>query len=239
MSPTRPDSAAGSAREPVDPVDADDPVDRVDPMEPVDPVASGTTDRRLLRGARARQVIARHAVDVASMEGLNGLSIGRLAGDLGLSKSGIATLFGTKEKLQLAAAAWAHAAFLDAVVRPASAAPRGAARLRALIEHWIGYAETPLFAGGCFWAANLPDFDSRPGPIRDELLQHHRGWLALLAGEVRQAVEAGEIVDPDADLAAFQIDAVLTAANTALRLGDADAPGRVRRIVDTLLVPPA
>ncbi|GCD96645.1 TetR/AcrR family transcriptional regulator [Embleya hyalina] len=236
MSATRPDSAAGSAREPVDPADAVDPVDV---MEPVDPVVSGTTDRRLLRGARARQAIARHAVDVASLEGLNGLSIGRLAGDLGLSKSGIATLFGTKEKLQLAAVAWAHAAFLDAVVRPASVAPRGAARLRALIEHWLGYAETPLFAGGCFWAANLPDFDSRPGPVRDELLQHHRGWLALLAGEVRRAVEAGEIVDPDADLAAFQIDAVLTAANTALRLGDADAPDRVRRVVDTLLVPPA
>ncbi|WP_406291601.1 TetR family transcriptional regulator C-terminal domain-containing protein [Embleya sp. NBC_00896] len=119
-----------------------------------------------------------------TMEGLGGLSIGRPATDLGLSKSGIATLFGTKEKLQIAAVASAHEAFLDAVVRPASAEPRGGVRLRALTEHWISYAETPLFTGGCFWAANLADFDSRPGQVHDALFRHHRGWLALIADEL-------------------------------------------------------
>jgi hypothetical protein len=94
-----------------------------------------------------------------------------------------------------------------------------------------------LFTGGCFWAANLPDFDSRPGQVRDALLRHHQGWLALIAGELRQAVDAGEIVDLDVDLAAFQIDAVLTAANTALRFGDNDAVNKVRRVVDGLLTP--
>lgn len=191
----------------------------------------GTADQRLLRGARTRQAIARHAVDVASLDGLNGLSIGKLATDLGLSKSGVATLFGTKEKLQLATVAAAREAFRDAVVRPASTTPPGAPRLRALTEHWISYAETPLFAGGCFWAANLPDFDSRPGPVHDALFGHHRDWLALLAGELRQAGGA----DLDADLAAFQIDAVLTAANTALRLGDRDAVDKVRRLVEGIL----
>jgi AcrR family transcriptional regulator len=186
------------------------------------------TDGRLLRGARARRTIARHAVDVASLEGLSGLSIGRLATDLGLSKSGIQTLFGTKENLQLAAVAAAAEEFADAVVRPAREAPPGAARLRALVDRWIVYAETPLFAGGCFWAANLPDFDSRPGAVRDALVRHHRAWLALLAGELQ------EIPGLDAELAAFQLDAVLTAANTALRLGDDEVVTRIRRVVGGL-----
>ncbi|MFG2001523.1 TetR family transcriptional regulator C-terminal domain-containing protein [Spirillospora sp. NPDC048911] len=194
-----------------------------------------TDDQRLLRGARARQTIARHAVDVASMEGLTGLTIGRLATDLELSKSGIATLFGTKEKLQLAAVASAREAFLDAVVRPAMDEPAGAARLRALTEHWITYAETPLFAGGCFWVASLPDFDSRPGRVRDALIRHHQDWLALIAGELRQALHAGEVARLDVDLTAFQIDAVLSAANTALRLGDTGAMAKVRRVVGGFL----
>jgi len=202
------------------------------------PAPAGTSDQRLLRGERARQAIARHAADVASLEGLNGLSIGRLATDLGLSKSGIQTLFGTKENLQLAAAESARQQFTDAVVRPAQATPHGAARLRALTEHWISYAETPLFAGGCFWAANLPDFDSRPGQLRDALVRQHQDWLALLTGELRHAVDAGVIAKMDADLAAFQIDAVLNAANIASRLGDNNAMIKVRRVIDGFLAPP-
>lgn len=196
------------------------------------------TDRRLLRGARARRTIARHAVDVASLEGLNGLSFGRLAADLGLSKAGIQTLFRTKEILQLAAVESAREQFADAVVRPAQAAPAGAARLRALIEHWVVYAETPLFAGGCFWAANLADFDSRPGPVHDALFRRNHGWLSPLAGELRHAADTGEIADLDAVLAAFQIDAVLMAANTALRLGDHEAVTKIHRVIEGFLVPP-
>jgi hypothetical protein len=105
------------------------------------------------------------------------------------------------------------------------------------VERWISYAETPLFPGGCFWVANLADFDSRPGQVRDTLFRHHEDWLALIAGELRHAVDAGEIAGLDVDLAAFQIDAVLAAANTALRLGDSDAVSKVRRVVDGLLAP--
>ncbi|MFI0355945.1 TetR/AcrR family transcriptional regulator [Actinomadura sp. 9N407] len=198
---------------------------------------SAVSDRRLLRGARTRRAVARHAVDVASLEGLAGLSLGRLATDLGLSKSGIQTLFGTKENLQLAAVESAREQFAEAVIGPAEAAPRGAARLRALTERWIDYAEAPLFPGGCFWSANLADFDSRPGQVRDLLFRHHQDWLGLIAGELRQAADAGEIADLDADLTAFQIDAVLTAANTALRLGDTSAVDKVRRVVDGFLTP--
>jgi AcrR family transcriptional regulator len=192
-------------------------------------------DQRLARGARSRRTILRHAVDVASLEGLNGLSLGRLATDLGLSKSGVQTLFGTKENLQVAAAESAREAFEEAVVRPALGTPRGAARLRALIDGWIAYVEAPLFPGGCFWAANLTDFDSRPGPVRDTLVRQQHGWRALLAAELRQAADAGEVADLDADLTAFQLDAVLLATNTALRLGDTDAVDRVHHVVDTLL----
>ena len=192
---------------------------------------AATTDQRLLRGARSRQAIARHSVDVASVEGLDRLSLGRLATDIGLSKSGIQTLFGTKEALQLAAIAAAHEAFVDAVVRPASSAPPGAARVRALVDHWIAYAQGPLFPGGCFWAATLPEFDSRPGPVRDALQRQREDWVGLLGEELRNA----EIPDQDAALAAFQIDAVLTATNTSLRLGESAAVDKARLIVDGLL----
>lgn len=197
------------------------------------PAGAEASDGRLLRGARTRQKIARHAADVASLEGLNGLSLGRLASDLGLSKSGVQALFGTKENLQAAAAEAAHDAFRAAVVDPALAVPHGATRLRTLIERWIAYAETPLFPGGCFWAANLPDFDSRPGPIRDALARHQREWRALLAAELRYSGVGTANLEPD--LAAFQIDAVLTAANIALRLGDTGAPDKARLVIEGFL----
>ncbi|WNV85267.1 TetR family transcriptional regulator C-terminal domain-containing protein [Umezawaea sp. Da 62-37] len=196
------------------------------------------TDKRLLRGARTRQVVLRHAVDIASLEGLEGVSFGRLATDTGLSKAGVQTLFRTKETLQLAAVEYARGMFLDAVIRPARAAPRGAARLRALLDHWVVYAETPLFAGGCFRAANLAEYDSRPGPIRDALFHDQQDWIGVIAGELRYATSTGEIAELDVDLAAFQIDALLCAANTALRIGDDDAVDKVRRIVEGLLAPP-
>jgi AcrR family transcriptional regulator len=196
-----------------------------------------TTDRRLLRGARTRREITRHAVDIASLEGLGGLSIGRLAGDLGLSKSGIQTLFGSKEKLQLATAETAREWFTDVVIRPAESRPPGAARLRALTENWIAYARTPLFAGGCFWAANLPDFDSRPGPVRDTLAGHRRSWLALIAHELRLVADAGPGTGTAPQVAAFQIDAVFNAANTAFRLGEDDPTDTVRGVVESFLAP--
>lgn len=195
-------------------------------------------DQRLVRGARTRRTIARHAADIASLDGLNGLSIGRLASDLGLSKSGVQTLFGTKERLQVAAVDSAREAFLEAVVRPAARAPRGVARLRALVEHWIAYVEAPVFPGGCFWAANLADFDDRPGEVHNALFDGHRDWISHITRELREAVRTGEIAKLDVDLVAFQIIAVLLAVNTALRLGDIDAADVARRILDGLLTPP-
>jgi AcrR family transcriptional regulator len=202
------------------------------------PVSEVAHDRRLLRGAQSRRTIVRHAVDVASLDGLDGLSFGRLATDLGMSKGGIQTLFGTKETLQVAVAEAAREAFEEAVTRPPLAQPPGVARLRALAGRWIAYAEEPLFPGGCFWAANLPVFDSKPGPVRDTLARQQRAWRSLIAAELRHAADNGQITAFDADLVAFQVDAVLTATNTALRLGDDSAVDTARRIINGFLAPP-
>ncbi|MFX0575328.1 TetR/AcrR family transcriptional regulator [Nocardia nepalensis] len=212
---------------------------RSDSMSGGGRVAGGPEDKRLLRGARSRRLVLRQAVDTASLDGLEGLSFGKLATDTGLSKAGIQTLFKTKETLQLAALDLAREMFIDAVIRPARAQPHGVRRLRALIEFWISYAETPLFAGGCYIVANMPEFDSRPGPVRDALVRDQRDWISTMAHELRHAIDAGEIADLDADLVAFQIDAVLWAANTALRLGDTDVVHKIRRVVEGFLTPPA
>ncbi len=197
-----------------------------------------TTDKRLLRGARTRQAVLRQAVDIASLEGLGSVSFGRLATDTGLSKAGVQTLFRTKEALQLAVISYAREKFIDAVVLPALAAPPGTVRLRALLDHWIAYAETPLFAGGCFRAANLAAYDSQSGPVHDALFKDHEEWIGAIADELRVAMDAGEIAEGDTGLTAFHIDALLCAANTALRVGDDDATNKVRRIVEGLLAPP-
>jgi AcrR family transcriptional regulator len=186
----------------------------------------------VLRGAESRRAILRHGVDLASVDGLDGLTFGRLAAETGMSKGGIQTLFSTKEDLQIAVLKTARSAFERAVVLPALEEPAGVARVRALVDRWIDYAAEPLFPGGCFWAANLPVFDSRPGPVRDVLAAQQREWRGLIAGELRGA---GGTVGADADLAAFQIDAVLTATNTALQLGDTGAVDTARRAVDRIL----
>ncbi|MEU7765504.1 TetR/AcrR family transcriptional regulator [Nocardia sp. NPDC049190] len=197
----------------------------------------GITDRRLLRGAKTRATVLRQAVDIASLDGLTGLSFGRLASDTGLSKAGIQTLFRTKEALQLATVDYARDRFAEAVVDPARTAPHGLARLRALVESWLAYAETPVFAGGCFRVATMAEYDSKPGPVRDALLRDHREWVGLLERELRFAVSAGEIATMAADLVAFQLDAVLCATNTAFRIGDTEVAARARRSIEGLLRP--
>ncbi|MFG1792459.1 TetR/AcrR family transcriptional regulator [Nocardia sp. NPDC049149] len=197
-----------------------------------------TTDKRLLRGAKTRQTVLRQAADIASLDGLEGVSFGRLATETGLSKAGIQTLFKTKEALQLATIDYARELFVDHVVQPARPQPHGVARLRALVDSWLAYVETPVLTGGCFWVACAAEQDSRPGPVHDALFDAKRAWLRTLERELREAVDEGEIADVDAAFAAFQIDAVLSATNTALRIGEKSAAGRARSIVASLLVTP-
>ncbi|MGV9666595.1 TetR/AcrR family transcriptional regulator [Nocardia niigatensis] len=201
-------------------------------MQPSDQEIS---DQRRLKGARARATIARHAADVASVEGLTGLSLGRLAGDLGVSKSGVATLFGTKENLQLAAVQSAREVFIEHVIRPALSADRGMPRLRAIVEHWFDYVGEPLLPGGCFRGASVPEFDSRPGPVRDALAADRDDWFAVLEKEIGRAQEQGYLSGLDPHAVAFQLDAIVAAANTAARMGDDTALPTARAIIDGLL----
>ncbi|MET7767395.1 TetR/AcrR family transcriptional regulator [Nocardia sp. NPDC005366] len=193
------------------------------------------TDQRLVKGARSRASIARHAADVASVEGLNGVSIGRLATDLGISKSGIATLFGSKEALQLAAVHAARDVFVEQIITPSLREPRGVTRLRALVDRWFDHITEPAFPGGCFRSAALIEFDSRPGPVRDALAADHDEWLTFLATEIRKAQGLGELPSGDADALAFELDAVVSAANLARQLGADAKVATARSIADRLL----
>ncbi|MEV0294125.1 TetR/AcrR family transcriptional regulator [Nocardia sp. NPDC050710] len=197
--------------------------------------APQVTDQRLVKGARARASIARHAADVASVEGLTGVSIGRLATDLGISKSGIATLFGSKEALQLAAVRAAREVFVEQIVAPSMSEPRGLTRLRAVVDRWFGHVLEPAFPGGCFRVSTLAEFDSRPGPVRDAIVTDHDEWLVFLAKEIRKAQDQGELGPGDPDALAFELDAVVSAANTARQLGADAKVATARAIADRLL----
>jgi AcrR family transcriptional regulator len=162
------------------------------------------------KGERTRAAILDRAVDLASVEGLEGLTIGRLAGDLGMSKSGLFRHFGSKQDLQLATVGAARDRFVAMVLEPASAAADGGPRLRAMSEHYLDYLDS--FPGGCFWGATASEFDDRPGPVRDAIAASLDAWMAEL---VRQATAAG-IADPDRY--AFELYAVVMAANARWRL---------------------
>jgi AcrR family transcriptional regulator len=194
-----------------------------------------TTDKRLLRGVRSRKLVLARAVDIASLESLEGLSFGRLAIETGMSKAGIQALFETKQTLQKDTFAYALDMFRDFVIRPAEVEPQGVHRFRKLVDLWLQYAERPLFAGGCFFAANLTQLDSHPGPLRDLVADAQRAWVARLSTELKHAVKQGDIVNSDPELSAFQIEAVLRSANTALRLGESAVTRKVWRVVDSFL----
>jgi AcrR family transcriptional regulator len=187
-------------------------------------------DGRRRRGDRTRQAVAVRAAERASIHGLEGVSLGQIAADLGISKGGIQAVYHSKEELQLAAVAAARGIFGKHVVAPAVGEPAGLPRLRALIEAWLAYVENRVFPGGCFMAATVPEFDSRPGPVRDALADAHRAWLSLLEGQIAQAQENRELAhDTPPDLLAFEIDALLTMANIACNLADQPQPLRAAR----------
>jgi AcrR family transcriptional regulator len=174
-----------------------------------------------------RETILERAVDLASREGLEGLTIGSLASELSMSKSGLFAHFGSKQDLQLATIEAASQRFYEAVVAPAGQAPEGAPRLRAYCELYMQKLQEGLFEGGCFWAAVSTEFDDKPGPVRQAVEDSVRSWLAALAHEARIA----GVADP-AGLA-FEIYAVGLGANTFARLlGDRDAYERARAAIE-------
>src|ERR687896_2274380 len=141
------------------------------------------------KGERTRHAILDAAAALATEEGLQPLSIGRLAEAMEMSKSGLFAHFGSKEELQLATVDHAAAMFVAEVIAPARAAPRGLARVWALCDRMIDYAERQVFPGGCFFAATSFEFNNRPGPVRDRIEQMMRSWLSYLEHAVEGARE--------------------------------------------------
>lgn len=175
------------------------------------------------RDDRARQAILRRAADIASQDGLAGLSIGGLAADLGVSKSGLFGYFGSKEELQLATIRTAAAVYLDEVVRPALAVPPGLGRVRRLCDSWLTYSRRRVFPGGCFFFAVTAEFDARPGRVRDAVAAASLEWRRLVARTVEEARQTGELAPgTDADQLAFELIAFLETANAMSLLHDDD-----------------
>ncbi|HEV2705720.1 MAG TPA: TetR/AcrR family transcriptional regulator [Pyrinomonadaceae bacterium] len=195
-----------------------------------EPLERAAAKARRAHGERTRQAILEVAVDIASAEGLEGLSIGRLAAALSMSKSGLFAHFGSKEELQLAAVEAARSVFIREVISPAFEAEKGLPRLWQLCEVWLEYVRRKVFRGGCFFAAAAAEFDGRPGVVRDRIAEIMREWLSMLKRSVAEAQEAGQL-DKAADPAqlAFELNALEMGANWAFQLhGDRQAFARAR-----------
>jgi AcrR family transcriptional regulator len=184
----------------------------------VQAIATETTVRKT-KGARTRHAILTTAASLATQEGLEPLSIGRLAQATGMSKSGLFAHFGSKEDLQLATVDHAAELFVAEVIAPARSAPRGLPRVWALCDRMIDYAERQVFPGGCFFAATSFEFNNKPGPVRDRIEEMLRSWLSYLEHAVEQGQAAGELAaEPSAREIAFQLDAFAQASNAQYQL---------------------
>ncbi|MFG3248974.1 TetR/AcrR family transcriptional regulator [Streptomyces sp. NPDC048187] len=177
----------------------------------------GTTERidgRIARGNQTRQLILERAVETASVEGLEGLSLGRLASELELSKSGVFALFGSKEDLQLATVRAAIDVYVDVVVRPARDLPPGIGRLWRLCTGWLAYSRDRVFPGGCFFYSTTAEYDAREGRVHDTLAGARADWLAHVERTALEARQAGEIAEgTDVSQLAFELVAFLEMAN--------------------------
>jgi AcrR family transcriptional regulator len=185
-------------------------------------------DGRIARGDATRRLVLRRAVDVASVDGLDGLSLGRLAGELELSKSGVFALFGSKEDLQLATIEAALEIFASRVTTPARAVEPGLPRLRAVCEKWLDYSEKRVFPGGCFFFNVGAEFDARPGRVHDAVASASGSFAAFLRETARDAVALGH-VDADAEVLAFELHALGRAANADAVLHGGTEPYELAR----------
>jgi len=199
--------------------------------------ATKTADRRpnklLERGKKTRGEILKASVDIASAEGLEGLTIGRLAKELGMSKSGLFAHFGSKEDLQIATVDRAREIFIEEVVDPAEDADVGLRKLIAMLDGWLSYVAGHVFRGGCFFFAVSAEMDDRPGKVRDLVADLTKAWVVALEDEVRLAIDTGELkTDCDLQLLVFQLHGFVQEANWFYRLHDEkEAFDRARRSI--------
>lgn len=189
------------------------------------------------KGERTRAAILETAVDIASVEGLEGLTIGRLANSVSMSKSGLFGHFGSKEDLQIATVAAAREIFVREVIAPALQAPRGLQRLWALCDGWLSYMEREVFPGGCFFISTSMEFDHKPGPVKDVIVENNRDWLNYLAVATQMAQEQNEIrADVEPAQLVFELHGMYMGANWEYQLfGDKGIGKRARFAILTRL----
>jgi AcrR family transcriptional regulator len=188
-------------------------------------------------GQRSREAILREAARLATVDGLEGLSLGHLADAVGMSKSGLFAHFGSKEELQLATVEAATAIYEQQVIEPARETAPGMGRLRGYIERFLDHLEDGVFPGGCFFISAMSELDTHPGPVRDVCMAFTQRWLALLAEEVAGGQKAGEL-DRRADPAqiAFELNSFMVLGDIQfVATGDRAALDRVRQAVDARL----
>lgn len=188
------------------------------------------------KGDDTRQAILERASALSTRLGLQGLSIGRLADDLGLSKSGLFAHFRSKDALQAQVVEYAAERFIEAVIRPAIAAPRGEPRVRALFESWFAWLHQ---SGdhGCFFVAAAGELDDHPCPARQVLVRHQKDWLDTIANTVRTGISEQHF-RPELDPAqfAFELYGLMLAYHACVRLlADPQAATRVRSGFEALL----
>jgi AcrR family transcriptional regulator len=172
-------------------------------------------------GERTRAAILHAAASLATVDGLEGLSIGHLAAAIGMSKSGLYAHFDSKQELQLATVEEALRIFAEEVEQPALAARPGLAQLAAVCEAFFGYVQRRVFPGGCFFAATALEMGSRPGPVKERVAAIQSGFTALLRGFAATALEQHELpASEDPDRLAFELHAILLAADTKFVLHD-------------------
>ena len=194
----------------------------------------------LTKGERTRHAILDVAAGIASEHGLESLSIGGLAAATEMSKSGLFAHFGSKDELQIATVEHAAAVFVREVIDPARAAPRGVARIWALLDGFLDYIEREVFVGGCFFATTSAEFKNRPGRVRDLIAERLGNWRSYLEHAVEQAQELGEIDGAvDARRVAFELNAFVQNAEAEHQLfGDrgvfADAREAIRDRLESL-----
>jgi AcrR family transcriptional regulator len=190
-----------------------------------------------IKGQRTRNTIVAHAMEVASIEGLEGLSIGGLATDLEMSKSGLFAHFGSKTDLQMATVTAATAVFVEKVIVPASAEPEGLTRLLGLCLGYLDYSQRRVFPGGCFLFSTTAEMRGRTGPVRDEATDQMNSWLRLLGRNVKVAQSQRELATTvDARGLTFELNAYMTTANwLSVALDDPDAYTSARCAIQRLL----
>jgi AcrR family transcriptional regulator len=189
--------------------------------------------------AETRSKVTQAAVERASVEGLEGLTIGRLADEARMRKSSVFSLFGSKQELQLAALEGAVEQFTDEVWGPVAGERPGLPRLLALCDRWLAYHERGAMPGGCFLTTATVEYDARPGPLRDAVARTMQRWFGVLEWEVATAIEAGDLAtDTNARDVAFQLNALAAAASYGFQLSrDPEVFAVARRSMRAALAP--